>query len=83
MRYQMKTKLSRHKLHIIKKMVTNYDFDNLTVAPNLLDPLNFYTIRFYRKRHIVFDIDFKDTTDYCLTCITNQLKKYFKVDFII
>ena len=79
----MKTKLSRRKLHIINKMITNYDFDNLTVAPNLVDPLNFYTIRFYRKRHIVCEVDFKDSTDYCLNCITNQLKKYFKVYFII
>lgn len=80
---KIKCKLSRIMLYRIKKSITNFDFDDITFAPNLQDPLRFYDIRFYRKRHIIQKITFADLDCYNVSSVRNQLRKYFKVDFII
>ena len=78
---RVKNKLPRIVLHRIKKEIPDdLVFDDVTFAPNLYDPLNFYDIRFYRKRHILHKITINDKRVYLCVSVRQQLKKYFYLD---
>ena len=78
----VKNKLSRITLFRIKRCVRDFNFDDITFAPNLEDPLNKYDIRFYRKRHIIFKLTMVDNRCYTCSNVRKQLKEYFKLDTI-
>lgn len=69
-------KLSFGIMRKIKKEVKNLDFDDLTIAPNLKDPLRFYDIRFYKCNKLQLKIVMADYRLYDLTNARARLKAY-------
>ena len=69
-------KLSFFTIYKIKKCIKKLDFDNLTISPNLEDPLRFYDIRFYKGKKLQLKIMIADDKLYNLENITLQLKAY-------
>lgn len=69
-------KLSFGTMRKIKKEVKNLDFDDLTIAPNLKDPLRFYDIRFYKGNKLQLKIVMADYRLYDLTNARARLKAY-------
>ena len=69
-------KLSFGIMRKIKKEVKNLDFDDLSIAPNLEDPLRFYDIRFYKGNKIQLKIIMADDRLYNLTNVRARLKAY-------
>ncbi len=75
-RIKIKNKLSFGIMRKIKKEVKNLDFDDLTIAPNIEDPLRFYDIRFYKGNKIALKIIMADYRLYDLTNARARLKDY-------
>lgn len=69
-------KLSFGTMRKIKKVVEELDFDDLTIAPNLEDPLRFYDIRFYKSNKLQLKIIMADDRLYNLTNARLQLRAY-------